>query len=82
MAEGCRGVSAGAGAPTGMAALSVGPHCHPKCTPPLMYVEISCDSVNPATLSPVQMKSVYVSIARHWSKQDLTNLMLFVFKAC
>lgn len=64
-----------------MAALPMGPRCHPKYTPLLMYVQISWNSVNPATLSPVQMKSVYVSTARHWSKQDLTNLTLFVFKA-
>lgn len=75
------GVSAGAGAPTRMAVLPVGPCCHPKYTPLLIYVEISWGSVNPGTLSPVQMKSVYVSIARHCSKQDLTNLTLFVFKA-
>jgi len=43
-----------------------------------MYVDISCGSVNPVTLSPIQMRSVYVSSARCWSKQDLTNLTLFV----
>lgn len=47
-----------------------------------MYVEISCDSVNPVTLSPVQMKSVYVSNTCCWSKQDLTNLTLFVLNLC
>lgn len=54
---------------------------HAKYTTPLMYVDIGCGSVNPATLSPVQMKSVYVSNAQRWSKQDLANLALFVFKA-
>lgn len=81
IAEGLPGVSAGTGAPIQTITLAVRPRCLPKYTPLVMYVKISCDSVNPATLSLVQMKSVYVSNACCWSKQDLTNLTLFVFKA-
>jgi len=58
-----------------------GPRCLTKYTTPLMYVDISCESVNPVTLSPAQMRSVYVSNAQGCSEQDLANLVLFVFTA-